>query len=205
MGCLYIVCCCNIYNRCCHSMKHHSVTNTHVLRLLEMLRETFIFCFTLFMHKSALIPFLTKHSFKTLHQKLMLSTHKWLWSSKFPDMLEKSCNFDINSVKILLHTLNVRSFFMHFWKFKIFSFVMIYKVQFSVHSCPVWNGWKPDIRANLWKPMESVCSSYLTFHKNWYYRLSLQHLPLHSAIAEAFAKWNLYLFCVSAITEAKLS
>ena len=106
MGCLYIVCCCNIYNQCFHSMKHLSVTNTHVLRLLEMLRETFIFSLTLFMHKSTLIPFLTKHSFRTLHQKLMLSTHKWLWSSKFPDMLERSCNFDINSVKILLHTLS---------------------------------------------------------------------------------------------------
>ena len=57
----------------------------------------------------------------------MLRTYREL-TPKFPDMLWKNCNFDINSVKILLHTLNVRGF-LCFWKFKIFSFVMIYRVQ----------------------------------------------------------------------------
>ena len=54
----------------------HSVNNIHVLRPLKMHRETFIFCLTLFIHKSELIPFLTKDSFKTLHQNLMLSTYR---------------------------------------------------------------------------------------------------------------------------------
>ena len=62
------------------------------------------------MHKSELTLFLTRHSFKT-YQNLMLSTNRWLGSTKFRDMLEKSCNFDINSVKIFLHNLNVRAFF----------------------------------------------------------------------------------------------
>ena len=76
MGCLYLVCYCNIYNQFCHHVKRHSVTNIHVLRLLKMQTETFIFCLTLFMHKSELIPFLTKHSFKTLNQNLILTTDR---------------------------------------------------------------------------------------------------------------------------------
>ena len=76
MGCLYLVCYCNIYNQFCHGMKRDSVANMHVLRPVKMHRETFIFCLTLFMYKSELIHFLTKHSFKTLHQNLMLSTYR---------------------------------------------------------------------------------------------------------------------------------
>ena len=71
MGGLYLVCYCHIYNQFCHS-----VTNIHVLRPLEIHRETFIFCLTLFMHKRELIPFLTKHSFKTLNQNLILTTDR---------------------------------------------------------------------------------------------------------------------------------
>ena len=84
MACCYLVCFSNIYNQFCHNMKRHSVTNIHVLRPLKLHRETFIFCLTLFMHKSELIPFLTKHSFKTLHQNLMLRTYRLTLVTKVP-------------------------------------------------------------------------------------------------------------------------
>ena len=78
-------------------MKRHSMTSILVLRPVEMHRETFVFCLTLFIHKSKLTPF---------------PSHCTI----FPDMLGKWCNFHINSVEILLHTQNVEAFFDAFLK-----------------------------------------------------------------------------------------
>ena len=68
LDCHYLVCYSNIYNQFCHGVKRHNVTTNHVLRPVKMHIETFIFCLNLSMHNSKLIPLLTKHSFKTLHQ-----------------------------------------------------------------------------------------------------------------------------------------
>ena len=93
-----LVCYCNIYNQFCYDMKRHSMTDIYVLRLLEMHRETFIFFWTLFINKTEIIPLLTEHSFKTLHQN-SIKHLQVTWSPKFPDMVQfwhkLSCNFDI--------------------------------------------------------------------------------------------------------------
>ena len=87
-----LVCYCNIYNPFCYYMKHHSMTNIHVLTPLEMHRETFIFFWTLFMNKTEIIPLLTEHNFKTLHQNSMLSTYRQLGHQSSLIW----CNFGIN-------------------------------------------------------------------------------------------------------------